>query len=248
MSHFSEDPLDQLSLLIKKHRKITFFGGAGVSTGSGIPDFRSAQGIFHQPTGTHYSAEAIISHTFYEKYPQEFFEFYFDKLVYPEAQPNSAHRFLAQLEKLGKDVSIVTQNIDGLHQMAGSTKVFELHGSVHRNYCTQCGQFYASNELILDEKGIPRCQQDGAIIKPDVVLYEEGLDPLTITQAIHAIAKADLLIIAGTSLMVYPAASFIQYFQGEDLVVINMTDLGGFDPHALFIRDKVEQVFEALEI
>lgn len=248
MSHFSEDPLDQLSLLIKKHRKITFFGGAGVSTGSGIPDFRSAQGIFHQPTSTHYSAEAIISHTFYEKYPQEFFEFYFDKLVYPEAQPNSAHRFLAQLERLGKDVSIVTQNIDGLHQMAGSTKVFELHGSVHRNYCTQCGQFYASDELRLDEKGIPRCQHDEAIVKPDVVLYEEGLDPLTITMAIQAIAEAELLIIAGTSLMVYPAASFIQYFQGEDLVVINMTDLVGIDLRALFICDKVEQVFEKIEI
>lgn len=213
--------IKQLSQYIDESEKIVFFGGAGVSTESGIPDFRSAEGIFMQKTGNQYSPEQIISHTFFVNHPQEFYEFYFDKLIYPEARPNTAHLYLADLEKAGKEVTIVTQNIDGLHQDAGSTNILELHGSVRENYCLQCGREYSLDELVRDGEGIPRCQVDGEIVRPNVVLYEEGLDSEILENSIQAISQADMLIIAGTSLAVYPAAGLVNYYQGDKLVVIN---------------------------
>lgn len=240
--------IEKFAASLKNNHKIVFFGGAGVSTGSGIPDFRSADGLFVQDSGYKYSAEEIISHSFYQRYPEIFFEYYFDKLVYPEVQPNLAHTFLKDLEELGKDVSVVTQNIDGLHQKAGSSRVYELHGTVLDNYCTQCGKFYSWSDLEKDEKGIPRCSQDGAIVKPDVVLYQEQLNPMTIASAIGAIQASDLLIIAGTSLNVYPAASFIQYFKGQDLVVINKTPIQVQGPNAIVFEEGIEEVFTAVKV
>ena len=197
--------------------KIVFFGGAGVSTESGIPDFRSTGGLYHQEWS--YPPETILSHTFYKSNPEEFFRFYRAKMLCPEAKPNAAHKKLAQWEQEGRLLAVVTQNIDGLHQAAGSRNVYELHGSAHRNHCERCGKFY-SLDHILHTTGVPRCAC-GGIIKPDVVLYEEGLDDATIRGAVRAIAQADMLIIGGTSLAVYPAAGLIDYFTGKHLVVIN---------------------------
>ena len=213
--------ISALQEMIDKSERIVFFGGAGVSTESGIPDFRSVDGLYHQKYD--YPPETILSHTFYEKHPEEFFRFYRDKLLKLDAKPNAAHLKLAELERAGKLSAVVTQNIDGLHQAAGSKRVYELHGSVLRNYCEKCGKFYDA-EHMLHSEGIPCCSCGGRI-KPDVVLYEEGLDNDTVSGAIRAIAQADMLIVGGTSLVVYPAAGLIQYYEGDRLVVINKTEL-----------------------
>ena len=223
--------------------KIAFFGGAGVSTASGIPDFRSAEGLFIQDRGYSYSAEQIISNSFYRQHPQEFFDYYYENLIYPEAEPNLAHQFLAELEKTGKDVSIITQNIDGLHQLAGSSKVYELHGSVLRNHCETCKTPYDLAAITKDAEGIPRCPLDGGIVRPDVVLYEEGLDQSVVNGAVAALMEADLLIVAGTSLVVYPAAGLIDYFNGKHFVVINKTPLQVRKPDALVFEATLDDVF-----
>ena len=207
--------------MIDQSHNIVFFGGAGVSTESGIPDFRSVDGLYHQKYD--YPPETMLSHTFYEKHPEEFFRFYRDKLLNPDAQPNAAHYKLAELEAAGKLSAVVTQNIDGLHQKAGSKRVYELHGSVLRNYCEKCRKSY-DMDFMLHSEGVPHCVC-GDRIKPDVVLYEEGLDQDIVSGAIRAISRADMLIVGGTSLVVYPAAGLIQYYEGRRLVVINKTEL-----------------------
>ena len=203
--------------IIDDSENIVFFGGAGVSTESGIPDFRSADGIYHQQY--RYSPEQIVSHSFFMRNTEAFYEFYKEKMMFLEAKPNAAHLKLAQLEAEGKLKAVITQNIDGLHQAAGSKNVWELHGSIHRNYCRKCGKFYDAS-YVKNADGVPRCEC-GGLIKPDVVLYEEGLDSGVIEHSIRAICEADTLIIGGTSLVVYPAAGFIDYFRGKHLVVIN---------------------------
>ncbi|MCC0651796.1 NAD-dependent protein deacylase [Clostridioides sp. ES-S-0001-03] len=212
---------NNLKDLISNHNNIVFFGGAGVSTESNIPDFRSSTGLFSQKLNKQFTAEQLVSHTFFVKYPEEFFEFYKDKLIYPNARPNNAHIALAKLEEMGKLKAVITQNIDGLHQMAGSKNVLELHGSVHRNYCTNCGKFFNLEAMLNLGGNIPHCDDCGSIVKPDVVLYEEALDGDVITKTISAISNADLLIIGGTSLAVYPAASFIDYYKGKYIALIN---------------------------
>ena len=212
-----EQQLETLQRWIDQSRNIVFFGGAGVSTESGVPDFRSVDGLYSQSYD--YPPEEILSRTFFDRRPEEFFRFYRDKMLCLEAKPNPAHKKLAQLEEAGKLRSVVTQNIDGLHQLAGSRRVWELHGSVHRNHCMRCGKSYPV-EFIRDSRGIPTCSC-GGVVKPDVVLYEESLDSRVLQGALTDIQSADLLIIGGTSLVVYPAAGLIQYFQGEHLVLIN---------------------------
>lgn len=207
----------RLQEIIDDSENIVFFGGAGVSTESGIPDFRSADGIYHQQY--RYSPEQIVSHSFFMRNTDAFYEFYKEKMMFLEAKPNAAHLKLAQLEAEGKLKTVITQNIDGLHQAAGSKNVWELHGSIHRNYCRKCGKFYDAS-YVKNADGVPRCEC-GGLIKPDVVLYEEGLDSGVIEHSIRAICEADTLIIGGTSLVVYPAAGFIDYFRGKHLVVIN---------------------------
>lgn len=207
------EKLSALLALIDDSSNIVFFGGAGVSTASNIPDFRGAKGLYT------YSPEEIISHSFFMSHPKDFFDFYFDKMVYKDALPNPCHYYLTHLEEMGKLKAIITQNIDGLHQKAKSKNVIELHGSVLRNECMRCHQFYTLDELMV-EGGVPRCHC-GGIVKPKVVLYEEPLDELTIDNAIDAISKADLMIVAGTSLVVYPAAGLLRYFHGRNLVIIN---------------------------
>lgn len=215
-----EKEIEQLQKIVDDSSRIVFFGGAGVSTESGIPDFRSADGIYHQKYK--YSPEQVVSHSFFMKYPDAFYDFYKEKMMCLDAKPNAAHLKLAELEQAGKLSAIVTQNIDGLHQAAGSKIVYELHGSIHRNYCMKCGKFYDA-QYVKNCDGVPKCSCGGKI-KPDVVLYEEGLDQKTIQGAVEAIASADTLIIGGTSLVVYPAAGFIDYFHGKHLVVINKSD------------------------
>lgn len=207
----------RLQEIIDDSENIVFFGGAGVSTESGIPDFRSADGIYHQQY--RYSPEQIVSHSFFMRNTEAFYEFYKEKMMFLEAKPNAAHLKLAQLEAEGKLKAVITQNVDGLHQAAGSKNVWELHGSIHRNYCRKCGKFYDAS-YVKNADGVPRCEC-GGLIKPDVVLYEEGLDSGVIEHSIRAICEADTLIIGGTSLVVYPAAGFIDYFRGKHLVVIN---------------------------
>lgn len=210
--------IEQLLQWIQQSDNIVFFGGAGVSTESGIPDFRSVDGLYHQEYD--YPPEMILSHSFYVSQTVEFYRFYRNKMLCLTAKPNAAHRKLAELEEAGKLKAVITQNIDGLHQAAGSKKVFELHGSVHRNYCRKCGKLFGA-EYILNSKDCPRCDSCGGEIKPDVVLYEEGLDDDTMRGAIHYIAQADVLIVGGTSLAVYPAAGLIDYYRGNKLVLIN---------------------------
>lgn len=217
-----EQEITALQRIIDESANIVFFGGAGVSTESGIPDFRSEDGLYH--TKYSYPPERILSHSFFIQNPEVFYTFYREKILYLDARPNPAHKKLAELEKLGKLKAVVTQNIDGLHQKAGSKTVYELHGSIHRNYCVECGKAYSA-EFVKEVKGIPHCTC-GGIIKPDVVLYEESLDGRTIQSAVSAIAKADTLIIGGTSLVVYPAAGFIDYFRGKHLVLINKAETG----------------------
>ena len=212
-----KEQIQELQKIIDTYGNIVFFGGAGVSTESGIPDFRSVDGLYHQQYD--YPPETILSHTFYRSHTEEFFRFYRNKMLFPNAQPNAAHKKLAELEAAGKVRAVITQNIDGLHQKAGSREVLELHGSVLRNYCTRCGKFYGL-DAILNSTGVPKCTCGGTI-KPDVVLYEEGLDQETIEKSVKYIANADVLIIGGTSLTVYPAAGLIDYYRGHKLVLIN---------------------------
>ena len=223
-------------------RKIVFFGGAGVSTESGIPDFRSTGGLYHQEWK--YPPETILSHTFYKSNPEEFFRFYRAKMLCPGAKPNAAHKKLAEWEREGKLLAVVTQNIDGLHQAAGSRTVYELHGSVLRNHCEKCGKFYGLDH-ILNTTGVPRCGC-GGIIKPDVVLYEEALDDKVVDGAVNAIAQADLLIVGGTSLNVWPAAGLINYFQGDRLVLINKSAVARDLAAGLAITDPIGEVLAQL--
>ncbi len=234
--------IQALQSMIEQSDNIVFFGGAGVSTESGIPDFRSRDGLYNQKYK--FPPESIISHTFFVHRPEEFYEFYRDRMLALEAEPNAAHLFLARLEAAGKLKAVVTQNIDGLHQAAGSKNVFELHGSVHRNYCMRCGRFYDA-EYIKESSGIPRCAC-GGIIKPDVVLYEEGLDARVVEGAVSAISSADMLIVGGTSLVVYPAAGFIEYFRGKRLVVINKSPTPADARAQLVINDGIAKVFSQL--
>ncbi|MBO5424598.1 MAG: NAD-dependent protein deacylase, partial [Lachnospiraceae bacterium] len=222
---------------------IVFFGGAGVSTESGIPDFRSVDGLYSQKYK--YPPETIVSHSFYVTKTEEFYEFYKDKMLFLDAKPNKAHIKLAELEAMGKLKAVVTQNIDGLHQAAGSKEVLELHGSVHRNYCTKCKKFF-DLEYIVKSEGVPVCDECDGVIKPDVVLYEEGLDQDILTRTVKHISKADMLIIGGTSLAVYPAAGLIDYFSGKYLVVVNMAPTPR-DSHAdIVINQKIGEVFSQL--
>jgi NAD-dependent deacetylase len=238
------EKIEQLQQMLDQSRHVVFFGGAGVSTESGIPDFRSTDGLYHQKYP--YPPETMLSHTFYRQHPEEFFTFYRDKMLYPNAKPNAAHKKLAELEQAGKLTAVVTQNIDGLHQAAGSKKVFELHGSVLRNYCESCRKFYPL-EAILHSSGIPRCSC-GGIIKPDVVLYEEGLDQNVMEGAVQAIAAADMLIIAGTSLVVYPAAGLIRYYRGNRLVLINQSSTSADSAAALVLHEAVGKVLSQLHV
>ena len=229
------EAVKKLKELVDSSDNIVFFGGAGVSTESGIPDFRSTDGLYHQEWK--YPPEVILSHTFYESNPEEFFRFYRAKLLAPGVKPNAAHKKLAELEEKGKLKAIVTQNIDGLHQAAGSRTVLELHGSVHRNYCEKCGKFH-DFDFMLHSEGVPRCAC-GAIVKPDVVLYEEGLDQQLLNGAVRYISQADMLIIGGTSLNVWPAAGLINYYRGNKLVLINKSTVARDLAADLVIADPI---------
>lgn len=233
--------IEQLTQILKESNNIVFFGGAGVSTESNIPDFRSSNGLWNEKLKINFTPEQLVSHTFFMSYPDEFFEFYKDKLIYPDAKPNAAHIALAKLEQMGKLKAVVTQNIDGLHQAAGSKVVYELHGSVLRNYCMKCHAFY-DEKFILASKGIPTCPKCGGRVKPDVVLYEEGLDNDIINGAVRAISHADTLIIGGTSLVVYPAAGLINYFKGKNLVLINKSSTSADNKADLVIHDAIGKV------
>ena len=235
--------LETLKQWIKESSRIVFFGGAGVSTESGIPDFRSVDGLYHQKFD--YPPETIISHSFYEARPEYFFQFYREKMLPLGFEPNITHRVLAKWEQEGKLLAVITQNIDGLHQKAGSKRVYELHGSVLRNYCTRCGKLYPA-EFVRDARGIPRCTC-GGIVKPDVVLYEESLNEDTLAGAISALRQADLLIVGGTSLTVYPAAGLLGYYRGHRLVLINR-DATPYDEEAdLVFHDSLGSIFSQLQ-
>ncbi len=234
--------LETLKQWIAECSNIVFFGGAGVSTESGIPDFRSVDGLYHQQYD--YPPETIISHSFYVRNPKEFYRFYKNKMLFPQAKPNAAHMALAKLENQGKLKAVITQNIDGLHQAAGSKEVLELHGSVHRNYCTRCGNFFNLDD-IMEMEGVPKCKC-GGMIKPDVVLYEEGLDQRTLQKAVQYIAGAQMLIIGGTSLTVYPAAGLIDYYNGNKLVLINKSVTPMDSKADLVISGKIGEVFSAV--
>ena len=238
-----QQELETLKDWIDHSDNIVFFGGAGVSTESGIPDFRSVDGLYNQQYD--YPPETILSHTFFRRNTEEFYRFYRAKMLALDAKPNAAHKKLAQWEQEGKLKAVVTQNIDGLHQAAGSKMVYELHGSVHRNYCRKCGAFYDARYM-LESKGIPKCEKCGGIIKPDVVLYEEGLDDATMRGAIRAINQADVLIIGGTSLTVYPAAGLIDYYNGNKLVLINKS-VTPMDSRAdLLVQGPIGEIFSQL--
>ena len=239
-----EKETEQLQKIIDDSSRIVFFGGAGVSTESNIPDFRSADGIYHQKYK--YSPEQVVSHSFFMQHTEAFYEFYREKMMILDAKPNPAHRKLAELEQAGKLTAVVTQNIDGLHQAAGSRNIYELHGSIHRSYCMDCGRSYSA-EYVKNAEGIPRCECGGTI-KPDVVLYEEGLDSSTIQGAVRAIAEADTLIIGGTSLVVYPAAGFIDYFRGKHLVVINKSETGRAVRAELTISAPIGEILDRISV
>ena len=234
--------INKLQQAIDESKNIVFFSGAGMSTASGIPDFRSATGLYKNC----YRAEEMLSHHFFINNPEEFYEFYKDKMLYPNALPNDAHKFIARLQE-AKNVSVVTQNIDGLHQLAGSKIVYELHGSVLRNYCPNCNKFY-DLDYIVNCDGIPTCKECGQIIKPDVVLYEEALDDETVENAVRAIMSADLLVVCGTSLNVFPAAGFIRYFRGKYLAIVNR-DATSYDNNCdIVIHDDLVKTFNQLHI
>lgn len=237
--------IEQLQEIIDNAKNIVFFGGAGVSTESGIPDFRSVDGLYNQKYD--YPPETILSHTFYMRKTDEFYRYYKDKMLALDVKPNIAHKKLAELERAGKLSAVVTQNIDGLHQAAGSKVVYELHGSVHRNYCRSCGKFFDAL-YVKNSEGVPRCDVCGGEIKPDVVLYEEGLDNKTVNGALKAISSADVMIVAGTSLTVYPAAGMLQYFGGGKLVLINRDPTPMDNMADLVIHDKVGEVLGKIEV
>ena len=240
-----ENKIQELTNIIKNSKNIVFFGGAGVSTESGIPDFRSADGLYSSKYDRKFSPEEILSHNFFYSHTNDFYKFYKDKMIYTKAKPNPAHIVLAQLEKMGKLKAIITQNIDGLHQMAGSKNVFELHGSIYRNYCTNCYRSY-DLDYIIKSKDIPKCEICGGIIKPDVVLYGEALDNNVINGALNAIKNADTLIIGGTSLVVYPAAGFVDYFRGKNLILINKSSTQYDNKANLVINDSIGKVLKSV--
>jgi NAD-dependent deacetylase len=240
-----EDKIAQFQKIIDEAKHVVFFTGAGVSTDSGIPDFRSQDGLYNQKYK--YPPEEIISHTFFMERTEEFYEFYRDRMLYLDAQPNEVHQFIAEMEKAKKSLGVVTQNIDGLHQKAGSQKVYELHGSVMRNYCEKCRKFFPA-EYIKNSTGVPHCDHCGGIIKPDVVLYEEGLSDAVVRGAVAAIQSADVLVVAGTSLVVYPAAGFLRYFGGKHLVLINRDETPYDDTADLVIHDNFANIFPKLHI
>ena len=236
--------IEKLRQWVAESDNMVFFGGAGVSTESGIPDFRSVDGLYHQKF--QYPPETILSHSFYVRHKAEFYDFYRAKMLAPWAQPNAAHRKLAQWEQEGKLKAVITQNIDGLHQKAGSRKVYELHGSIHRNYCMNCGKFYDA-QYVKKSEGVPKCSC-GGVVKPDVVLYEEGLDEETIRGAVEAIASADMLLIGGTSLVVYPAAGFIDYFRGSRLAVINKSETAKNIRSELTISAPIGEILSRIKV
>jgi NAD-dependent deacetylase len=246
---FANENIERLNDMIRQSENIVFFGGAGVSTESGIPDFRSPTGLYSNkelnPFGV--SPEEILSRTYFDRHPKEFYDFYRKKMLFLDAEPNRAHMKLAELEKAGKNISVVTQNIDGLHQKAGSSKVFELHGSVHRNHCMNCGHFYNVN-FVRATDGVPCCSICGGTVKPDVVLYEEGLDDNVVRGAVTAISEADMLIVAGTSLTVYPAAGFLRYFRGKYAVVINLSVSPQDRSADLVFHEKVGDVLSQADV
>ena len=245
MTHDTEVKVKKLQEIIDESQRIVFFGGAGVSTESGIPDFRSVDGLYHQKFK--YPPETMLSHTFFKQNTWDFFDFYKNRVIPADPKPNAAHLKLAELEKAGKLIGVVTQNIDGLHQAAGSEKVYVLHGSVLRNYCTNCGKFF-DYKYILEASGIPECDVCGSVVKPDVVLYEEGLDNDTLVGAVNAISSADTMIVAGTSLVVYPAAGLLQYFRGKWLVLINRDPTPADKSANLVIHDKVGEVLSCIKV
>lgn len=245
MTHDTEVKVKKLQEIIDESQRIVFFGGAGVSTESGIPDFRSVDGLYHQKFK--YPPETMLSHTFFKQNTWDFFDFYKNRVIPADPKPNAAHLKLAELEKAGKLIGVVTQNIDSLHQAAGSEKVYELHGSVLRNYCTNCGKFF-DYKYILEASGIPECDVCGSVVKPDVVLYEEGLDNDTLVGAVNAISSADTMIVAGTSLVVYPAAGLLQYFRGKWLVLINRDPTPADKSANLVIHDKVGEVLSCIKV
>ncbi len=235
--------VEQLKKMMEESGNIVFFGGAGVSTESGIPDFRSVDGLYHQKYD--YPPETILSHTFYRQRPEEFYRFYRDKLIGFDAQPNAAHKKLAQWEEEGRLKAVITQNIDGLHQAAGSKKVLELHGSTLRNYCEDCGKFFGI-EYIRESEGVPVCDACGGSVKPDVVLYEEGLDQKVLSEAVSFIKNADVLIVGGTSLVVYPAAGLIDYYSGNKLVLVNKTSTARDGMADLVVQGATGEIFSQL--
>lgn len=237
--------MDLFKKWINESDNIVFFGGAGVSTESNIPDFRSTDGLYNQEYA--YPPETILSHSFYRRKPEEFFRFYRNKMLFPNAQPNAAHKALARLEQQGKLKAVITQNIDGLHQKAGSKEVLELHGSVLRNYCERCGKFYSLDQILASKELVPKCDCGGTI-KPDVVLYEESLNQKTLEKSVRYISEADLLIVGGTSLTVYPAAGLLDYYRGKKLVLINMAATAKDNIADLIIKRKIgEALSEAVE-
>ena len=239
------EKIEELAKILRESNNIVFFGGAGVSTASGIPDFRSSNGLYSQKLNRHFTPEQAVSHSFFVRYTEDFYDFCKKHLVYPAAKPNACHKALAELEEMGRLKAVVTQNIDGLHQAAGSKKVYELHGSVLRNYCMTCHSFYDA-DYVMKAAGVPKCEKCGAVVKPDVVLYEEGLDDEVISGAICAISEADTLIIGGTSLVVYPAAGLIDYFNGKHLVLINKSTTSADHKADLAINDDIAKVMKAV--
>jgi len=236
------ESIEKLKKLVDESNNIVFFGGAGVSTESGIPDFRSVDGLYNEKYD--YPPETILSHTFFMRKTDEFYQFYHDKMLYLDAKPNAAHIKLAEWEEAGKLKAVITQNIDGLHQEAGSKKVLELHGSVLRNFCMECGKFHGV-ESVTEAEGVPRCEC-GGIIKPDVVLYEEGLDQNTISESVRCIAEADVLIVGGTSLAVYPAAGLLDYYRGNKLVLVNKTPTSRDSIADLIVQGSIGEIFACL--
>lgn len=239
------DKIQELQRIIDEHDNIVFFGGAGVSTESGIPDFRSVDGLYNQKYD--YPPETMLSHSFFVRHTEEFFRFYKDKVLALGAKPNAAHYKLAELEKAGKLKAVITQNIDGLHQAAGSKNVLELHGSVYRNYCTKCGRFF-DGQYIANTHGVPKCDKCGSVIKPDVVLYEEGLNNKTVNDAVNAIRNAQVIIVGGTSLVVYPAAGLLDYFKGDAVVLINKGSTSRDNMADIIITEPIGKVMEQIRV
>lgn len=238
--------LEKLKEIIDKSNNIVFFGGAGVSTESSIPDFRSEGGLYKTKNNFSYPPEVMLSHSFFVEHPVDFYDFYKAKMIFKDAKPNEAHIALSRLEKIGKLKAVVTQNIDGLHQLAGSKNVLELHGSVHRNYCTKCGKFFDLNYILNSKTTIPKCDVCGSTVKPDVILYEEGLDQNIIDSSVKAIKNADVLIVGGTSLVVYPAAGLINYYNGDKLILINKSSTSYDNGANVVIHDSIGKVLGSI--